>query len=155
MVAEMDWKCDMIYALYDVAEEVISIGGHIKHKHPRARSGDDIIGRAPAPPQGVNFRNMNVIDSEAEEEFERDLRRELGRAHDGNHDETFSTTRGVGNHNEVSLLDGSEDDTSMQVARHLAMQQKEMERQLGGGGGRQQEKVVVDSYDEGDESYRV
>ncbi|KAF8471707.1 centrosome microtubule-binding domain of Cep57-domain-containing protein [Kalaharituber pfeilii] len=170
MVAEMDWKCDMIYALYDVAEEVIT-----SRKQHAAASKSTSAAKGKAPVRGVYFQNKDGVDSE-DDDFERGLQKELSRSgaklvdidgeeasgagaeghrNDEDTTATISATMAVGQ-NEISLLDESNelDDTNMEVARHLARQHKEMEKQLGNGNGsRKQDKVVMDSYDEGDSSF--
>lgn len=163
MVAEMDNKCDMIYALYDVAEEVISIRPHHHHHHHHHEKSTKAISKGKAPAQSVNFMD----DSDEEQgEFEYPAPGRSGKlvqiedvedsgdyhAHAADMS-NVNLGRGGGNLNEVSLLDETEDDTSMQVARHLARQGKEIDRQLGDGRG-SQEKSVMDSFDEGERTFR-
>ncbi|KAF8422513.1 hypothetical protein EV426DRAFT_670644 [Tirmania nivea] len=164
MVAEMDWKCDMIYALYDVAEEFISTRPQHQHQvngHSTKASNSAVKGKGPA--HSVNF--MNGVDSEADDVFEYAIPKRNGKLvevedvedsdeYRGYRGNMMGVNMGRGGENEVSLLDETsevEEDTNMQVARHLKRQGKEVDRQLGRG----QERVVKDSYDEGEETFRI
>lgn len=165
MVAEMDWKCDMIYALYDVAEEFISTRPQHQHQvngHFTKPSSSATKGKVPT--HSVNF--MDGVDSEPEGIFEYTIPKRNGRLvevedvddsdeyreHRGNN--ILGVNMGRGGENEVSLLDETseaEEDTNMEIARQLKRQGKEVDRQLGRG----QERVVKDSYDEGEETFRI
>lgn len=163
MVAEMDWKCDMIYALYDVAEEFISTRPQHQHQVnglPTKPSSSATKGKAPV--HSVNF--MNSVDSEVEGVFEYIIPKRNGKLvevedvddsdeYRGHMDNILGVNMGRGGENEVSLLDETsevEEDTNMQIARHLKRQGKEVDRQLGRG----QERVVKDSYDGGEGTFR-
>ncbi|RPB21607.1 hypothetical protein L211DRAFT_869862 [Terfezia boudieri ATCC MYA-4762] len=159
MVAEMDWKCDMIYALYDVAEEFVST-------RPHQVNGTKSSSSAPkGKVTAHSINSMGGVDSGAEHVFEYTIPKRNGklvevedaddsdeyRGHMGN---MFGVNMGRGGDNEVSLLDETsevEENMNMQIARHLKRQGKEVDRQS----GRKQERVVKDSYDEGEETFRI
>ncbi|KAI5808689.1 hypothetical protein DFH27DRAFT_235330 [Peziza echinospora] len=196
MVAEMDWKCDMIYALYDVAEEVN--GG--KHSLPTPAHSHRHLYRHHSPtkgksPQQVNFMDLHGFDSEGEqEEFEREIQVNGGKSKlvdvdagsdteredhhrhdvvDSEEDSTMDSSTGDkaqrhhhhhhhhnnyqnnNNQQDLSLLDENDttkdDDTNMEVARHLARQHQETAKQLSSLAGKHRHgrvEEVVDSYDE-------
>lgn len=164
MVTEMDWKCDMIYALYDVAEEVITSRPDTDGKYTSSSSAAK--GKGPAKTANTN---MNGLRSDEESEFEYAIpaRRngrlvevedvdESGEYHHHMADLSNVNMGRGGGDNEVSLLDETEDeedvdDTNREVARHLARQGKEVDRGLVGNGRGGQEKVVMDSYEDRDE----
>jgi len=157
MVAEMDWKCDMIYALYDVAEEFISTRSQV---NDRAKPSSSSAAKGKAPAYSVNF--MGGADSEAEGVFEYTAPKRNGKLvevedvddsdeYRGHIRDMSNVNMSRGGENEISLLDETsevEEDTSTLIARHLKRQGKEADRQF----GRAQEKVVRDSYGEGDET---
>ncbi|KAF8453129.1 hypothetical protein BGX38DRAFT_1179336 [Terfezia claveryi] len=162
MVAEMDWKCDMIYALYDVAEEFISTRPQHQHQVNGTKSSSSAP-KGKVPAHSVNF--MRGVDSGVEHVFEYTIPKRNGKLvevedaddsdeYRGQRGNMFGVNMGRGGDNEVSLLDETsevEEDMNMQIARHLKRQGKEADRQS----GREQERVVKDSYDEGEESFRI
>lgn len=159
MVAEMDWKCDMIYALYDVAEEIFTarpkrkdldhkpasslIKGKTNVNFMHGINPDEEVGYFQRRPGGGL---VDVEDVEDSEEYHR------------NTADLSNVNMGRGSYNEVSLLDESgevEDDTTMQVARHLAKQGRELDRNLGNEKRAQKEDVMLESDEDADLGLRV
>lgn len=167
MVAEMDWKCDMIYALYDVAEEIITARPKRKgHDHKPASSSTKGKTNGPA----VNF--MHDVNRDEEAEYFHAMQsqwRPGGKLVDVEdvedsveyHQNTMDLSNvnvGRSNYNEVSLLDESgelEDDTTMQVARHLAKQGRGPDRNIGNDERVQKQGVMLDSDEDADLGFRV
>ena len=143
MVAEMDCKCDMIYALYDVAEEFISTRPQYQHQaNDRAKPSSSGATKGKAPTHSVNF--MDGVDLEAEDVFKYTIPKRNGKLvevedvddsdeYRGHTGDMSNANIGRGGEKEVSLLDETseaEEDTNMQIARLSKKQGKEVDRRF-------------------------